>query len=149
MYWIMIVDLILQILYEIGELLASETGLFFLREKITWNPTKASRNTQEPWRALYGWILCSRAFDKPFEAFNWQNFPVMCFLTYEWVLLRWCQGQCLFATVHCSDLLLFCVGLQIIIQAKFHLRCLLHIFLTKWCMSWLRFLLKILFDSIW
>ncbi|KAJ4730263.1 Period circadian protein [Melia azedarach] len=44
----------LEILYEIGELLASETGLFFLREKITWNPTKASRNTQEPWRALYG-----------------------------------------------------------------------------------------------
>ncbi|KAH7576589.1 hypothetical protein ACOSP7_002962 [Xanthoceras sorbifolium] len=44
----------LETLYNIGELLASNTGLCFTRDKITWNPTKTSKDSQEPWRALYG-----------------------------------------------------------------------------------------------
>lgn len=43
-----------QILYEIGELLASATGLCFSRERIVWQPTNASDDSKEPWRALYG-----------------------------------------------------------------------------------------------
>ncbi|KAB1208751.1 hypothetical protein CJ030_MR6G005860 [Morella rubra] len=44
----------LKILYEIGELLASATGLCFSRERIVWQPTNASDDSKEPWRALYG-----------------------------------------------------------------------------------------------
>ncbi|KAM1512696.1 hypothetical protein ACFX1Z_024227 [Malus domestica] len=43
-----------QILYEIGELLASTLNLSFSRDKITWNPTRKSKDDREPWRALYG-----------------------------------------------------------------------------------------------
>ncbi|KAM1373553.1 hypothetical protein ACFX2I_024241 [Malus domestica] len=42
------------ILYEIGELLASTLNLSFSRDKITWNPTRKSKDDREPWRALYG-----------------------------------------------------------------------------------------------
>ncbi|KAH9745424.1 hypothetical protein KPL70_004068 [Citrus sinensis] len=44
----------LQILHEMGDLLASNTGLSFRREKIIWNPAQESKDAQEPWRALYG-----------------------------------------------------------------------------------------------
>ncbi|ESR61092.1 hypothetical protein CICLE_v10016450mg [Citrus x clementina] len=44
----------LQILHEMGDLLAKNTGLSFRREKIIWNPAKESKDAQEPWRALYG-----------------------------------------------------------------------------------------------
>ncbi|KAJ9176748.1 hypothetical protein P3X46_012028 [Hevea brasiliensis] len=44
----------LEILYEIGELLASTTCLCFLREKLIWNPENATKDSKEPWRALYG-----------------------------------------------------------------------------------------------
>ncbi|KAJ0051401.1 hypothetical protein Pint_01804 [Pistacia integerrima] len=44
----------LEILYEIGELLANNTGLCFLRDKILWKPTETSKDAREPWRALYG-----------------------------------------------------------------------------------------------
>ncbi|KAL9457255.1 hypothetical protein AB3S75_006325 [Citrus x aurantiifolia] len=44
----------LQILHEMGDLLTSNTGLSFRREKIIWNPAKESKDAQEPWRALYG-----------------------------------------------------------------------------------------------
>ncbi|TQE08142.1 hypothetical protein C1H46_006268 [Malus baccata] len=43
-----------QILYEIGELLASTLNLSFSRDKITWNSTRESKDDREPWRALYG-----------------------------------------------------------------------------------------------
>ncbi|KAK1589408.1 hypothetical protein Q3G72_033709 [Acer saccharum] len=41
-------------LYNIRELLASNTGMCFTRDKIKWNPNKTSKYTQEPWLALYG-----------------------------------------------------------------------------------------------
>ncbi|KAI8006896.1 hypothetical protein LOK49_LG07G02786 [Camellia lanceoleosa] len=44
----------LEMIYEIGELLTSISSLCFLRERITWNPTKTSKEVEEPWRALYG-----------------------------------------------------------------------------------------------
>ncbi|KDP23000.1 hypothetical protein JCGZ_01722 [Jatropha curcas] len=44
----------LEILYELGELLANTVGLCFLREKIMWNPGNISKDIKEPWRALYG-----------------------------------------------------------------------------------------------
>ncbi|ONI18025.1 hypothetical protein PRUPE_3G192700 [Prunus persica] len=44
----------LEILYEIGELLASTLNLYFSRDKITWNPTRKTKDNKEPWRALYG-----------------------------------------------------------------------------------------------
>lgn len=44
----------LEVLYEIGELLASASSLCFLSEKVAWNPTKTAREEKEPWRALYG-----------------------------------------------------------------------------------------------
>ncbi|XP_050382838.1 uncharacterized protein LOC126799641 [Argentina anserina] len=44
----------LEILYEIGELLANTCKVNFSRGKITWKPTKKSKDEQEPWRALYG-----------------------------------------------------------------------------------------------
>ncbi|CAK9167177.1 unnamed protein product [Ilex paraguariensis] len=43
-----------EVICEIGELLASTLSLCFIRESITWNPTKTTRNNEEPWRALYG-----------------------------------------------------------------------------------------------
>ncbi|XP_021890030.1 uncharacterized protein LOC110808741 [Carica papaya] len=44
----------LQVLYKIGELLASSTGLHFSKEKVIWNPIKTSKDDEAPWRALYG-----------------------------------------------------------------------------------------------
>ncbi|XP_031372373.1 uncharacterized protein LOC116187652 [Punica granatum] len=44
----------LEVLVEIGELLANTTGLFFSKDKISWNPGKTIRDVEEPWRALYG-----------------------------------------------------------------------------------------------
>ncbi|KAF5960642.1 hypothetical protein HYC85_001851 [Camellia sinensis] len=44
----------LEMIYQIGELLTSISSLCFLRERITWNPTKTSKEVEEPWRALYG-----------------------------------------------------------------------------------------------
>ncbi|XP_004488290.1 uncharacterized protein [Cicer arietinum] len=39
---------------EIGDILASSTGLQFSEEKVIWNPKKTSRESKEPWRDLYG-----------------------------------------------------------------------------------------------
>ncbi|KAJ7964662.1 MLP3.9 protein [Quillaja saponaria] len=44
----------LEILYEIGKILADATSLQFITERITWNPTMTSRENEKPWRALYG-----------------------------------------------------------------------------------------------
>uniref|UniRef100_A0A2P2JFU4 Uncharacterized protein MANES_12G067200 n=1 Tax=Rhizophora mucronata TaxID=61149 RepID=A0A2P2JFU4_RHIMU len=44
----------LEILCKIGELLANTAYLSFERERIKWNPSKTSKESQEPWRALYG-----------------------------------------------------------------------------------------------
>ncbi|KAK9284397.1 hypothetical protein L1049_023568 [Liquidambar formosana] len=44
----------LEVLYEVGELLASTSCLCFLRDRIMWNPTKTLKECEEPWRALYG-----------------------------------------------------------------------------------------------
>lgn len=44
----------IQILYEMGELLASTLNLYFSRDEITWNPTRKTKDDKEPWRALYG-----------------------------------------------------------------------------------------------
>lgn len=44
----------LEVIHEIGQHLASFSSLSFSGEKIAWNATKSSRETQEPWRALYG-----------------------------------------------------------------------------------------------
>ncbi|KAJ8899345.1 hypothetical protein K2173_018319 [Erythroxylum novogranatense] len=44
----------LQILYNIGELLATTFGLSFMKDKIKWNPVKTSRDNEQPWRTLYG-----------------------------------------------------------------------------------------------
>ncbi|CAI0459420.1 unnamed protein product [Linum tenue] len=44
----------LQALYQIGDLLANITGLCFLKEKVSWNPMEMSKDSKEPWRALYG-----------------------------------------------------------------------------------------------
>ncbi|KAB2610773.1 hypothetical protein D8674_018805, partial [Pyrus ussuriensis x Pyrus communis] len=38
--------------FQIGELLASTLNLSFSRDKITWNPTRKSKDDREPWRAL-------------------------------------------------------------------------------------------------
>ncbi|XP_057429031.1 uncharacterized protein LOC130722353 [Lotus japonicus] len=43
-----------EIIHEIGEVLASSTGLQFSEDRVIWNPEKTSRETKEPWRALYG-----------------------------------------------------------------------------------------------
>ncbi|KAM0029214.1 hypothetical protein Hdeb2414_s0018g00523151 [Helianthus debilis subsp. tardiflorus] len=44
-----------EIICEIGESLASATSMQFVKEKVTWNPTKVSKEQEkEPWRALYG-----------------------------------------------------------------------------------------------
>ncbi|OIT00028.1 PREDICTED: uncharacterized protein LOC109228610 [Nicotiana attenuata] len=44
----------LEVIHEIGQHLASFSSLNFSAEKIAWDATKSSRETQEPWRALYG-----------------------------------------------------------------------------------------------
>lgn len=44
----------LELVYEIGELLASACGLCFIRDRISWNPMKKSKDVEAPWRALYG-----------------------------------------------------------------------------------------------
>ncbi|XP_028805000.1 uncharacterized protein LOC114759926 [Neltuma alba] len=43
-----------EITHTIGEILASATGLNYSKDSMTWNPTKTSRDSKEPWRALYG-----------------------------------------------------------------------------------------------
>ncbi|KAM7495308.1 hypothetical protein LguiB_029917 [Lonicera macranthoides] len=43
-----------KVICEIGELLASISSLYFSRDRITWAPTKTSKEHKEPWRALYG-----------------------------------------------------------------------------------------------
>ncbi|KAK4594207.1 hypothetical protein RGQ29_018049 [Quercus rubra] len=44
----------LKIISEIGELLASSSCLCFSRDRIVWQPTNTSKESEEPWRALYG-----------------------------------------------------------------------------------------------
>ncbi|KGN43390.1 uncharacterized protein LOC101217042 [Cucumis sativus] len=44
----------IQILNEMGELLANSLPLSFSREGIVWNPKETSKEVKEPWRALYG-----------------------------------------------------------------------------------------------
>ncbi|KAF3445303.1 hypothetical protein FNV43_RR14998 [Rhamnella rubrinervis] len=44
----------LEILHELGGLLASSLNLCFSRDKITWKPKATPKNSEEPWRALYG-----------------------------------------------------------------------------------------------
>lgn len=44
----------LEVIHEVGELLASYSSLSFSKERISWNPTKSSMGREEPWRALYG-----------------------------------------------------------------------------------------------
>ncbi|XP_010038754.2 uncharacterized protein LOC104427349 [Eucalyptus grandis] len=45
----------LETLHAMGELLANNVGLCFSRDKVVWsNPSKTSRDEEEPWRALYG-----------------------------------------------------------------------------------------------
>ncbi|KAJ8568632.1 hypothetical protein K7X08_028165 [Anisodus acutangulus] len=44
----------LEVIHEIGQHLASFSSLLFSGEKIAWDAPKSSRETQEPWRALYG-----------------------------------------------------------------------------------------------
>ncbi|XP_061358159.1 uncharacterized protein LOC133302408 [Gastrolobium bilobum] len=41
-------------IHVIGEILASSTGLQFSEDRVIWNPKKTSRESKEPWRALYG-----------------------------------------------------------------------------------------------
>ncbi|XP_006586666.1 uncharacterized protein LOC114425021 isoform X2 [Glycine soja] len=43
-----------EILHAIGEILASTTDLQFSEDRVVWNPKKASGESKEPWRALYG-----------------------------------------------------------------------------------------------
>ncbi|KAK3034021.1 hypothetical protein RJ639_033306 [Escallonia herrerae] len=44
----------LEVIGEMSGILASISSLSFSRERIVWNPTKISKETEEPWRALYG-----------------------------------------------------------------------------------------------
>lgn len=45
----------LEVICKIGETLASASSLQFVKEKVTWNPTKVSKELEkEPWQALYG-----------------------------------------------------------------------------------------------
>ncbi|CAI9303917.1 uncharacterized protein LOC111889764 [Lactuca sativa] len=45
----------LEVICKIGETLASVSSLQFVKENITWNPNKVSKeHEKEPWRALYG-----------------------------------------------------------------------------------------------
>ncbi|CAJ1975632.1 unnamed protein product [Sphenostylis stenocarpa] len=43
-----------EIIHAIGEILASATGLQFSKDRVVWDPKKTSRESKEPWRALYG-----------------------------------------------------------------------------------------------
>nr|XP_043628983.1 uncharacterized protein LOC122600339 [Erigeron canadensis] len=44
-----------EVICKIGETLASASSLQFVKEKVTWNSTKTSKEQEkEPWRALYG-----------------------------------------------------------------------------------------------
>ncbi|KAK3017275.1 hypothetical protein RJ639_007387 [Escallonia herrerae] len=43
-----------RVICEMSDILVSISSLSFSRERISWNPTKISRETEEPWRALYG-----------------------------------------------------------------------------------------------
>ncbi|KAI3920486.1 hypothetical protein MKX01_000825 [Papaver californicum] len=42
----------LEVLYEMGEHLASKTGLCFSKDQVNWSPTEKTKESQEPWRAL-------------------------------------------------------------------------------------------------
>ncbi|KAI3973903.1 hypothetical protein MKX01_030479 [Papaver californicum] len=44
----------LEVLYEMGEHLASRTGLCFSKDQVNWSPMEKTKESQEPWRALYG-----------------------------------------------------------------------------------------------
>ncbi|KAL8195427.1 hypothetical protein R6Q57_025830 [Mikania cordata] len=45
----------IEIIFEMGESLASATSMQFVKEKVTWNPIKVSKEPEnEPWRSLYG-----------------------------------------------------------------------------------------------
>uniref|UniRef100_A0A1J3HE65 DUF7894 domain-containing protein n=1 Tax=Noccaea caerulescens TaxID=107243 RepID=A0A1J3HE65_NOCCA len=44
----------LQVIHEIGELVASYAGVSFSKERIKWNASKTSKKEDSPWRALYG-----------------------------------------------------------------------------------------------
>ncbi|XP_026453011.1 uncharacterized protein LOC113353718 [Papaver somniferum] len=44
----------LEVLYEMGEHLASKTGLYFSKDQVNWSPAEKTKESQEPWRALYG-----------------------------------------------------------------------------------------------
>ncbi|KAF8007428.1 hypothetical protein BT93_K1437 [Corymbia citriodora subsp. variegata] len=45
----------LETLHTMGELLSNNVGLCFSRDKVVWsNPSKTSKDGEEPWRALYG-----------------------------------------------------------------------------------------------
>ncbi|KAK7304703.1 hypothetical protein VNO77_42589 [Canavalia gladiata] len=43
-----------EVIHVIGEILASTTDLQFSKDSVVWNPSKTSRESKEPWRALYG-----------------------------------------------------------------------------------------------
>ncbi|KAG9136649.1 hypothetical protein Leryth_004425 [Lithospermum erythrorhizon] len=44
----------LQVMYDIGEILASFSSFGFVREKVVWSPSKSTIDRKEPWRELYG-----------------------------------------------------------------------------------------------
>ncbi|CAA7050957.1 unnamed protein product [Microthlaspi erraticum] len=44
----------LQVIHEIGELVASYAGVSLSKERIKWNAAKTSKEEESPWRALYG-----------------------------------------------------------------------------------------------
>ncbi|OVA05118.1 hypothetical protein BVC80_8899g22 [Macleaya cordata] len=44
----------LEVFYEMGEHLASKISLHFSKDQIRWNPMEKTKESQEPWRALYG-----------------------------------------------------------------------------------------------
>ncbi|CAN1181517.1 hypothetical protein LINPERHAP2_LOCUS35445, partial [Linum perenne] len=44
----------IEALDQIGDLLGNSTGLCFLKDEVSWNPRKTSKECAEPWRALYG-----------------------------------------------------------------------------------------------
>ncbi|KAF6145132.1 hypothetical protein GIB67_013483 [Kingdonia uniflora] len=44
----------LEVLHEMGKFLASHVGLDFSKEKVQFKPMKKTKESEEPWRALYG-----------------------------------------------------------------------------------------------
>ncbi|CAM8957551.1 unnamed protein product [Rhodiola kirilowii] len=44
----------LEMINELGKLLAGNSCLSFLRDQVVWNPVKTLKEGEEPWRALYG-----------------------------------------------------------------------------------------------